>query len=103
MIMMMLVIMIMISCYTNIVLCAQSELFQDDLFPPTLVTWSAWQEGAAWLRGGGVAPALASLQPPGMEPREYTTTHKKKKILSPPEWRWKPRGLTSINTDLDFN
>ncbi|CAH0591452.1 unnamed protein product [Chrysodeixis includens] len=46
----------------------KSELFQDDLFPPTLVTWSAWQSGGAWLAGDSVPPALASLQPPGMEP-----------------------------------
>ncbi|XP_026328074.1 coronin-7 isoform X1 [Hyposmocoma kahamanoa] len=46
----------------------KSELFQDDLFPPTLVTWEAWQSGADWLAGKHVAPRTFSLQPPGMEP-----------------------------------
>ncbi|XP_038218850.1 coronin-7 isoform X2 [Zerene cesonia] len=46
----------------------KSELFQDDLFPPTLVTWAGWQRAAAWLRAEPLAPRLLSLQPPGMEP-----------------------------------
>ncbi|KAJ8729045.1 hypothetical protein PYW07_006741 [Mythimna separata] len=46
----------------------KSELFQDDLFPPTLVTWQAWLSGADWLAGASVAPHTVSLQPPGMEP-----------------------------------
>ncbi|XP_047027529.1 coronin-7 isoform X3 [Helicoverpa zea] len=46
----------------------KSELFQDDLFPPTLVTWSPWQSGREWLAACSVTPCLASLQPPGMEP-----------------------------------
>ncbi|XP_022835326.1 coronin-7 isoform X1 [Spodoptera litura] len=46
----------------------KSELFQDDLFPPTLVTWAAWQGAAGWLAGDTVPPRLVSLQPPGMEP-----------------------------------
>ncbi|XP_037303508.1 coronin-7 isoform X2 [Manduca sexta] len=45
----------------------KSELFQDDLFPPTLVTWEAWQSGREWLAGLHTPPKLVSLQPPGME------------------------------------
>ncbi|XP_013190445.2 coronin-7 isoform X1 [Amyelois transitella] len=46
----------------------KSELFQDDLFPPTLVTWRAWQPAPHWLRAR-TAPALRrSLCPPGMQP-----------------------------------
>ncbi|CAH2088254.1 unnamed protein product [Euphydryas editha] len=45
----------------------KSELFQDDLFPPTLVTWSPWQSARSWLAGERVAPRTVSLQPPGME------------------------------------
>ncbi|XP_013148577.1 PREDICTED: coronin-7 [Papilio polytes] len=46
----------------------KSELFQDDLFPPTLVTWEAWQSARDWLAGRRAAPRTASLQPPGMLP-----------------------------------
>lgn len=45
----------------------KSELFQDDLFPPTLVTWEPWLTGAEWLAGKEVSPKLLSLQPPGMD------------------------------------
>nr|XP_026498303.1 coronin-7 [Vanessa tameamea]XP_026498304.1 coronin-7 [Vanessa tameamea] len=46
----------------------KSELFQDDLFPPTLVTWQSWQSARAWLAGGRVPARTHNLQPPGMEP-----------------------------------
>ncbi|XP_075991727.1 coronin-7-like, partial [Anticarsia gemmatalis] len=46
----------------------KSELFQDDLFPPTLVTWEPWLSGKDWLAGASVTPKIVSLQPPGMEP-----------------------------------
>ncbi|KAF9805154.1 hypothetical protein SFRURICE_013347 [Spodoptera frugiperda] len=52
----------------NLVAVEKSELFQDDLFPPTLVTWEAWQGARAWLQGDPVTPRIVSLQPPGMEP-----------------------------------
>ncbi|XP_039748094.1 coronin-7 isoform X1 [Pararge aegeria] len=45
----------------------KSELFQDDLFPPTLVTWEPWQSGRDWLANKPVTPRTVSLQPPGME------------------------------------
>ncbi|XP_045504797.1 coronin-7 isoform X2 [Colias croceus] len=46
----------------------KSELFQDDLFPPTHVTWEGWQSAADWLNNKPLSPRLVSLQPPGMEP-----------------------------------
>ncbi|XP_050672835.1 coronin-7 [Leptidea sinapis] len=46
----------------------KSELFQDDLFPPTAVTWESWQSAHEWLRGEPAKPKYISLQPPGMEP-----------------------------------
>ncbi|KAM3966025.1 coronin [Aphomia sociella] len=52
----------------------KSELFQDDLFPPTAVTWEAWQSAREWLAGRVVSPRLVSLQPPGMEPLSAHTT-----------------------------
>ncbi|XP_050355413.1 coronin-7 isoform X1 [Nymphalis io] len=45
----------------------KSELFQDDLFPPTLVTWESWQSARDWLAGGRVPARTHSLQPPGMD------------------------------------
>ncbi|CAH0719273.1 unnamed protein product, partial [Brenthis ino] len=51
----------------------KSDFFQDDLFPPTLVTWQAWQPAAAWLRAAPAPPRLASLHPPGMQPLSQHT------------------------------
>ncbi|XP_052744799.1 coronin-7 isoform X2 [Bicyclus anynana] len=45
----------------------KTELFQDDLFPPTLVTWEPWQSGRDWLASKPVTPRTVSLQPPGMD------------------------------------
>ncbi|KAJ2945124.1 hypothetical protein O0L34_g9184 [Tuta absoluta] len=45
----------------------KSELFQDDLFPPTLVTWQPWLSGREWLQGNTCQPRTVSLQPPGMD------------------------------------
>ncbi|RVE46333.1 hypothetical protein evm_009052 [Chilo suppressalis] len=52
----------------------KSELFQDDLFPPTLVTWQPWMSGADWLAGRAIQPRTASLQPEGMEPLSAHST-----------------------------
>ncbi|GBP51830.1 Coronin-7 [Eumeta japonica] len=52
----------------------KSELFQDDLFPPTLVTWEPWLTGREWLAGRAVPSRTLSLQPPGMEPLSSHTT-----------------------------
>ncbi|KAL4706435.1 hypothetical protein ACJJTC_010918 [Scirpophaga incertulas] len=53
---------------------ALSELFQDDLFPPTLVTWEPWVSGCDWLNGRTASPKTISLQPPGMEPLSAHST-----------------------------
>lgn len=45
----------------------KSELFQDDLFPPTFVTWRAWQSAGDWLSSRHVTPLIENLQPPHME------------------------------------
>ncbi|XP_046742206.1 coronin-7 isoform X3 [Diprion similis] len=45
----------------------KSELFQDDLFPPTRVTWSPTVSAAEWFgRANKQAPRI-SLKPPGMD------------------------------------
>ncbi|XP_053616198.1 coronin-7 isoform X2 [Plodia interpunctella] len=46
----------------------KSELFQDDLFPPTLVTWEPWLSSKEWFSGKSVPSRTHSLQPEGMQP-----------------------------------
>lgn len=50
----------------------QSELFQDDLFPPTRVTWIPTLSAADWFACRDKKVAKISLQPEGMECRMYS-------------------------------
>ncbi|XP_052868996.1 coronin-7 [Anopheles cruzii] len=54
----------------------KSELFQDDLFPPTKVMWHSTLTAEEWFAGKDVEPARKSLQPEGMETLSsiYTST-----------------------------
>ncbi|RLU25079.1 hypothetical protein DMN91_003171, partial [Ooceraea biroi] len=45
----------------------KSELFQDDLFPPTKVIWKPTLSAAEWFNGGNKQPSRISLKPPGMD------------------------------------
>ncbi|XP_066594128.1 coronin-7 isoform X3 [Prorops nasuta] len=45
----------------------KSELFQDDLFPPTKVTWKPTMTAAEWFSGANKQASRISLKPPGME------------------------------------
>ncbi|XP_055910299.1 coronin-7 isoform X4 [Eupeodes corollae] len=45
----------------------KSELFQDDLFPPTLVTWVPTMTADDWFSLNDKKPKKISLQPEGME------------------------------------
>ncbi|XP_065334722.1 coronin-7 isoform X1 [Cloeon dipterum] len=45
----------------------KSELFQDDLFPPTRVTWEPTMEAKEWFEGGNKQPRRISLKPEGMD------------------------------------
>ncbi|XP_033210325.1 coronin-7 isoform X2 [Belonocnema kinseyi] len=45
----------------------KSELFQDDLFPPTKVTWRYTMTSAEWFGGGNTQQTRVSLKPPGMD------------------------------------
>lgn len=49
----------------------QSELFQDDLFPPTKVTWEATMTANEWLNNRDKKVKKISLQPKGMESCKY--------------------------------
>ncbi|XP_051175953.1 coronin-7 isoform X1 [Leptopilina boulardi] len=45
----------------------KSELFQDDLFPPTKITWKYTMTSGEWFEGGNKQPTRISLKPPGMD------------------------------------
>ncbi|KPU77487.1 uncharacterized protein Dana_GF19341, isoform B [Drosophila ananassae] len=45
----------------------KSELFQDDLFPPTRITWSATMSAEDWFSSNDKAAPKVSLKPEGME------------------------------------
>ncbi|KAH8245350.1 hypothetical protein KR032_009380 [Drosophila birchii] len=45
----------------------KSELFQDDLFPPTRITWSATLSADDWFASNDKAAPKISLKPEGME------------------------------------
>jgi hypothetical protein len=49
----------------------QSELFQDDLFPPTKVTWTPAMSSREWFNGANKQASRISLKPPGMDNRKY--------------------------------
>ena len=42
--------------------------FQDDIFPPTRVTWEHLMESKEWFSGKNVASKYKSLQPDNMLP-----------------------------------
>lgn len=48
----------------------KSELFQDDLFPPTRVTWEPALTSAEWFNGVNKQALRISLKPPGMDSRK---------------------------------
>ncbi|XP_008213494.1 coronin-7 isoform X4 [Nasonia vitripennis] len=45
----------------------KSELFQDDLFPPTKVTWKPAMTSREWFSGSNKQAPRISLKPPGMD------------------------------------
>lgn len=45
----------------------KTDLFQDDLFPPTRVTWKPTMSSTEWFSGKDKKPTRISLQPSGME------------------------------------
>ncbi|XP_033329449.1 coronin isoform X2 [Megalopta genalis] len=45
----------------------KSELFQDDLFPPTKVTWKHTMTATEWFSGVNKQACRISLKPPGMD------------------------------------
>lgn len=47
--------------------CFQTELFQDDLFPPTRVTWTETISAEEWFANKDKKPIRLNLQPEGMD------------------------------------
>ncbi|XP_026297582.1 coronin-7 isoform X2 [Apis mellifera] len=45
----------------------KSELFQDDLFPPTKITWKSTMTATEWFNGANKQAFRISLKPPGMD------------------------------------
>lgn len=62
-----------ISYLTCLFICRlQNELFQDDLFPPTRVTWEATLSANDWFNNKDKKVRKISLKPEGMESCMYT-------------------------------
>ncbi|XP_052900121.1 coronin-7 isoform X2 [Anopheles moucheti] len=74
----------------------KSELFQDDLFPPTKVLWQPTLSGDEWFAGRDVTPTRISLKPDGMDtlssiqPTVTTTPSKKTDAIVMPQGIQKP-------------
>ncbi|XP_035892936.1 coronin-7 isoform X3 [Anopheles stephensi] len=74
----------------------KSELFQDDLFPPTKELWQPTLTGDEWFAGKDVTPTRISLKPDGMDtlssiqPTVTTTPSKKPEPISLPQGIQKP-------------
>ncbi|XP_029668166.1 coronin-7 isoform X2 [Formica exsecta] len=65
----------------------KSELFQDDLFPPTKVIWKPTLSAAEWFNGGNKQPSRISLKPPGMD---NLTENQSQSAVTPPQIANKP-------------
>ncbi|XP_017876072.1 coronin-7 isoform X2 [Ceratina calcarata] len=59
----------------------KSELFQDDLFPPTKVTWKPTMTATEWLNGANKQAYRISLKPPGMD---NLTENQGQAVVAPP-------------------
>lgn len=59
----------------------QSELFQDDLFPPTTVTWTPTMTAEEWYGNKDKKPRKVSLQPTGMDSRKCCNIYKLKMYI----------------------
>lgn len=44
----------------------KKDVFQDDLFPDSLVTWEPVTTGTKWMLGEQAAPVFRSLKPDGV-------------------------------------
>ncbi|KAL0102977.1 hypothetical protein PUN28_018348 [Cardiocondyla obscurior] len=65
----------------------KTELFQDDLFPPTKVIWKSTLSATEWFNGGNKQPTRMSLKPPGMD---NLTENQSQSAVTPPQIANKP-------------
>ncbi|XP_011069100.1 PREDICTED: coronin-7 isoform X2 [Acromyrmex echinatior] len=65
----------------------KSELFQDDLFPPTKIIWKPTLSASEWFSGGNKQPSRICLKPPGMD---NLTENQSQNAVTPPQIATKP-------------
>ncbi|KAG5317110.1 CORO7 protein, partial [Acromyrmex heyeri] len=65
----------------------KSELFQDDLFPPTKIIWKPTLSASEWFSGGNKQPSRMCLKPPGMD---NLTENQSQNAVTPPQIATKP-------------
>ncbi|XP_011637681.1 coronin-7 isoform X2 [Pogonomyrmex barbatus] len=78
----------------------KSELFQDDLFPPTKVIWKPTLSASEWFNGGNKQPSRISLKPPGMD---NLTENQSQNAVTPPQIASKPLSTPFGITAQPFN
>ncbi|XP_039310008.1 coronin-7 isoform X3 [Solenopsis invicta] len=78
----------------------KTELFQDDLFPPTKVIWKPTLSASEWFSGGNKQPSRMSLKPPGMD---NLTENQSQSVVTPPQIATKPSPTPFGITTQPFN
>ncbi|XP_011862299.1 PREDICTED: coronin-7 isoform X3 [Vollenhovia emeryi] len=78
----------------------KSELFQDDLFPPTKVIWKPTLSALEWFNGGNKQPSRMNLKPPGMD---NLTENQSQSAVTLPQIPSKPSSTPFGITTQPFN
>ncbi|KYN20501.1 Coronin-7 [Trachymyrmex cornetzi] len=78
----------------------KSELFQDDLFPPTKVIWKPTLSASEWFSGGNKQPSRMCLKPPGMD---NLTENQSQSAVTPPQIATKPSPTPFGITTQSYN
>ncbi|XP_018307878.1 coronin-7 isoform X2 [Mycetomoellerius zeteki] len=78
----------------------KSELFQDDLFPPTKVIWKPTLSASEWFSGGNKQPSRMCLKPPGMD---NLTENQSQNAVTPPQIATKPSPTPFGITTQSYN
>ncbi|KYN31886.1 Coronin-7 [Trachymyrmex septentrionalis] len=78
----------------------KSELFQDDLFPPTKVIWKPTLSASEWFNGGNKQPSRMCLKPPGMD---NLTENQSQNAVTPPQIATKPSPTPFGITTQSYN
>ncbi|XP_018056178.1 PREDICTED: coronin-7 isoform X3 [Atta colombica] len=78
----------------------KSELFQDDLFPPTKIIWKPTLSASEWFSGGNKQPSRMCLKPPGMD---NLTENQPQNAVTPPQIATKPSPTPFGITTQSYN